>query len=144
MTTSTKFLKTLNKNRLAYPDNLCFDIEQFFRQDSFSNCTDFAPEEYRQYNRKELERFIEAKPELYRKIIYDIYKEGKTISEISTENRLPTIGIRYRLMEFFRKLRAISSSIRNKENPETQSLLKTAFGALHIARKEPEHTRLDN
>ena len=144
MMTNTKFLRTINKNRLTYPDNLCFDIEQFFRQDIYSNCADFAPEEYRLYNKKELRRFIEAKPELYQKIIYDIYKNGKTISEISRENRLSTIGIRYRLMEFFRKLRAISSSIRNKENPETQSLLKTAFGALHIARKEPEHTRLDN
>lgn len=140
VTTNTKFLRTINKNRLAYPDNLCFDIEQFFRQDSFSNCTDFTPEEYRQYNTKKLERFIEAKPELYRKIIYDIYKKGKTIPEISTENRLPTIGIRYRLTEFFRKLRAVSSSIRNKENSEPRLLLKIAFGALQTGKKEPRHT----
>lgn len=144
MTMNTKFLKTINKNRLAYPDNLCFDIEQFFRQDIYSNCTDFTPKEYRLYNKKELEQLIEAKPELYQKIIYDIYKNGKTISEISRENQLPTISIRYRLMEFFRKLRAVSSLIRNKENSEPQSLLKTAFGALQMNQKEPKYTRLDN
>lgn len=130
MTTNIKFLHTINKNRLAYPDNLCFDIEQFFRQDSYSNCTDFMPEEYRLYNRKKIEQFIGTKPELYQKIIYGIYKDGKTIPEISTENRLSIISVKYRLTEFFRKLRAISSFIRNKKNSEPPSLLKIAFSAL--------------